>query len=207
MRWKSGISGLRWMISMSMWMLLGRRFIIAAIKALRRHGKKNEKKEVQVLLNFGDYLKMYEALSNELHELLKGASVHFDTYEKVEEMALHMDQHPEGVHVFYHQDIFEAVYATNLLFTKPSELSFYPMPKLFLKRVGGHEAYGAIYASQQGDGTAECETKEEMIGMKEALLSQKELLLAMNQRILQLHKQQVYHGGYEVVKLLTERES
>ena len=73
--------------------------------------------------------------------------------------------------------------------------------------MGGHEAYGAIYAAQQGDGTAEYETKEEMIGMMEALLSQKELLLAMNRRILQLHKQQVYHGGYEVAKLLTERES
>lgn len=185
------------------------------IKELLRYlAPRIEKKDVQVLLNFGDHLNMYEALCKELPELMKGAAVHFDTYEEVEKMALHMDQHLEGVHVFYHQDIFEAVYATNLLMresdlllTKPSELSFYPIPKLFLKRVGGHEAYGAIYAAQQGDGTAECETKEEMIGMMEALLSQKELLLAMNRRILQLHKQQVYHGGYEVVKLLTERES
>jgi len=44
-----------------------------------------------------------------------------------------------------------AVYATNYLMrvvdvmiTKPSELAFYPVPKIFNERVGGHEMWGAI---------------------------------------------------------------
>ena len=49
-----------------------------------------------------------------------------------------------GIHAFAHKNIFEAVYCTNLLMrscdvivTKPSELAFYPVPKLFIKRVIG----------------------------------------------------------------------
>ena len=65
-----------------------------------------------------------------------------------------------GIYAIYHKDIFEAVYSTNLIMrvmdlivTKPSELSYYPIPKFFIKRVGGHEAYGAIHSSEIGDGT------------------------------------------------------
>lgn len=54
-----------------------------------------------------------------------------------------------GIHAFCHENIYEAVYCTNLLMrscdvliTKPSELAFYPVPKLFIKRVGGHEQWG-----------------------------------------------------------------
>ena len=68
-----------------------------------------------------------------------------------------------GIHGFWHENIFEAVYCTNLLMrscdvlvTKPSELSFYPVPKLFIKRVGGHEQWGAIHSAEIGDGTLEC---------------------------------------------------
>lgn len=167
------------------------------------------KREVQVLLNFGDHLDMYKALEKELPEFFREARIHKDAYEEVERMAEDMTASTEGVHVFYHGDIFQAVYSTNLLMresdllvTKPSELSFYPIPKLFLKRVGGHEAYGAIYASQQGDGTMECAGKEEMCRVMDALLDSKELLLQMNQRVLALHEQKVYHGGYQVVELL-----
>ena len=48
-----------------------------------------------------------------------------------------------GIHVFLHENFYAAVYATNILMrvsdvmiTKPSELSFYPVPKLFIQRVG-----------------------------------------------------------------------
>ncbi len=44
----------------------------------------------------------------------------------------------------------------NVLVTKPSELAFYPVPKLFIKRVGGHEQWGAIHSAEIGDGTLEC---------------------------------------------------
>lgn len=44
----------------------------------------------------------------------------------------------------------------DVLVTKPSELAFYPVPKLFIKRVGGHEQWGAVHSAEIGDGTLEC---------------------------------------------------
>ena len=70
-----------------------------------------------------------------------------------------------GLHVFLHDNTFHGVYATNYLMrvvdvmiTKPSELAFYPIPKIFNERVGGHEAWGAIRSAELGDGTIETRT-------------------------------------------------
>ena len=54
---------------------------------------------------------------------------------------------------------------SDVLITKPSELAFYPIPKLMIKRVGGHEAWGAIRAAEIGDGTYECSTDAEISAM------------------------------------------
>ena len=60
------------------------------------------------------------------------------------------------------QDYFPAVATTDILSRvadalccKPSELAFYPVPKLMIRRVGDHEAYSALRASELGDGTLE----------------------------------------------------
>lgn len=179
---------------------------------LRHLMPKIEKKEVQILLNFGDHLDLWKTLEKEIPEMLHYTRMHLDEYEECKRLAQDMDAMKEPIQAFFHQDIFQAVYSTNLLMreadllvTKPSELSFYPIPKLFMKRVGGHEAYGAIYSSQIGDGTMECKDQDELNQMMDALLSTKELLERMNEHILKLHGQKLYHGGYEVVKLLTEK--
>ncbi|HAO62173.1 MAG TPA: hypothetical protein DCQ90_09835 [Erysipelotrichaceae bacterium] len=91
--------------------------------------------------------------------------------------------------------------SSDILVTKPSELAFYPIPKLFVKRVGGHEAWGAIHASEIGDGTLECETPELANQMMESLLDQPSLLTLMNECILKNHRNHVYHGAYRVVEL------
>jgi hypothetical protein len=74
-----------------------------------------------------------------------------------------LDGEVEGIHVFCDSDIFAAVYTTNVLMracdvlvTKPGELSFYPVPKLMIRHVGGHEVWGAIRAAEVGDSTFEC---------------------------------------------------
>lgn len=186
----------------------GKRHII---ELLRHVWPRMRKHEVQVFLNFGDHLDLLKEFQKALPEIFKDAKLHLNVYEEVEILAAQKEGFTEPLHAFYHEDIFQAVYSTNLLMrgadvlmTKPSELSFYPIPKLFLQRVGGHEAYGAIYASQRGDGTMECKTKDELIRVLDALLDQKEILRKMNQEILRLHGQKVYSGGYEVVKLLTK---
>jgi hypothetical protein len=109
---------------------------------------------------------------------------------------------------FCHEEIFAAVYITNLLMrasdvlvTKPSELAFYPIPKLFIQHVGGHEVWGAIHSAEMGDGTYEVAPGRETTDMIRLLQSEPEILLHMNECILHNNRAGLYNGAYEVVKL------
>ncbi len=106
------------------------------------------------------------------------------------------------------KDIFEAVYSTNLLMrgcdilvTKPSELVFYPVPKLFMRHIGGHEVYGAMHAQEIGDATNECKTSKEICDMIDILVEDRKIITHMCERIVSLKEYGIYNGGYEVVKL------
>ena len=64
--------------------------------------------------------------------------------------------------LFAFPDYFPAVATTDILcriadvlVSKPSELAFYPVPKLHIRRVGDHEAFSAVRSSELGDGTLE----------------------------------------------------
>jgi hypothetical protein len=102
----------------------------------------------------------------------------FDDYAGLLAFAKTMDQAKvEGIHLIYNKDIFEAVYSTNLLMrkcdiliTKPSELAYYPIPKIFMRHIGGHEIYGAIHGQEEGDATFECPTSESMNTMIDTLI-------------------------------------
>jgi hypothetical protein len=87
--------------------------------------------------------------------------------------------------------------------TKPSELAFYPVPKLLVQRIGGHEAWGAIRAAELGDGTIECDTQGRTLQMLDLLLSEPELLASMNRHIQKARKAGVYDGAYRAVRLAT----
>ena len=120
-------------------------------------------------------------------------------------------QEIEGIYAFCHHDIFEAVYTTNLLMrltdvlvTKPSELSFYPVPKLFIKRVGGHEQWGAIHSAEIGDGTLECQDIPHTLQMVHMFMEEKELLTDMCENIKKNHQIGIYSGAYKVVELATK---
>ena len=109
---------------------------------------------------------------------------------------------------FCHKDIFAAVYVTNLLLrrcdvllTKPSELSFYPVPKLMIHRVGGHEAWGAIRAAEVGDGSYELDKTEEVLAMLDEITDGDEILPALCRGILRAKAAGIYNGAYEAVKL------
>lgn len=169
-----------------------------------------KKGKAVLYINVGDHLKVWENLVEAI-PALKEAVCHFNAWEETQQFAERaLNENVRGIHAFYHEDIFEAVYSSNILMrstdcliTKPSELSFYPLPKLMIKRVGGHEAYGAIRAAEVGDGTYECETIKEMLHMIDLLLSSNQLLTAMNEQILKAHNQEVYHGAYKAVALAT----
>lgn len=166
-------------------------------------------KKVCLFINVGDHKGVWETLGRLVPELNREATLYFDDWEKTKFMAHSaLDEEIYGVHAFYHSDIFAAVYASNLLMrasdlliTKPSELSFYPLPKLMIKRVGGHEAWGAIRAAELGDGTIECETSERALQMLKLLIEEKAHLKAMIGHIKDANAIGVYNGAYEVVKL------
>ncbi|MDE6740659.1 MAG: hypothetical protein K2K07_16375, partial [Lachnospiraceae bacterium] len=111
-------------------------------------------------------------------------------------------------HAFWHMNIFEAVYCTNLLMrscdvlvTKPSELAFYPVPKLFIKRVGGHEQWGAIHSAEIGDGTLECRDIPHTLQMISLFTEEKSLLADMCENIIKNKAAGIYDGAYKVVEL------
>ena len=90
---------------------------------------------------------------------------------------------------------------SDLLITKPSELAYYPIPKVFMRHIGGHEVYGAINGREYGDATPEFPTAEGINSMLDKLLDDKEILCHMCDQIDELKAQGRYNGAYECVKL------
>ena len=163
----------------------------------------------QLMINFGDHLTMWEVFKKQLPELTGSCRTFFNDYAGLREWADGLDNDRSGgAAAFCHDDIFEAVYSTNLLMrkcdvlvTKPSELAFYPVPKLMMRHIGGHEVYGATYSREMGDATYECETAPALCDMIDTLIGDKAIIAAMCRRIVELKAAHVYDGGYEVVKL------
>ena len=163
--------------------------------------------KVTIFVNFGDHKNVYEQLLKDLPELK--CHEYFNKYEELK--ALVKDLHSkdvDGVHAIYNEDIFEAVYSTNLLMpecdlliTKPSELVYYPIPKVFMRHIGGHEVYGGIFGREMGDATKECPDVKSMNAMLDNLLLDREIIPTMCDRIDTLKKAGFYDGAYECVKL------
>ena len=168
-----------------------------------------KEKKVALFLNLGDHLDMYEYLKKHIKGFDDGLHKFFDDYAKLNEFVKTMDKEViEGTYIFYHKNIFEAVYSTNLLMrhvemliTKPSELAFYPVLKVMMRHIGGHEVYGAVHAQEIGDSTFECPDKKSMNEMLDRLINDKDLLIHLNEQIIKLKEQGIYNGGYEAVKL------
>ncbi|MEQ8353308.1 MAG: hypothetical protein RH862_17670 [Leptospiraceae bacterium] len=104
--------------------------------------------------------------------------------------------------VFHFESRYEAVYATDyaivysdILATKPSELAFYPIPRLFLRRVGDHEGFSADYGYKLGESTPERRSEKEAL---QDLLDWKKdpgPLKAMNETIASNHELKLYNGS------------
>lgn len=165
-----------------------------------------------LFINTGDHRKVWEELTGEIPKLKKLASEHMDDHKEAAAFAEEARTgNAEGVHAFCNKDIFSAVYMTNLLMrasdvliTKPSELAFYPVPKLMIHRIGGHEAWGAIHTAELGDGTYECDTLPEVNGMLDLLQNERDILAGMCENILTAGKQGIYDGAYKAVRLAAE---
>ena len=166
-------------------------------------------KRAALYVNVGDYRKVWEELVKQVEGLAALSTEHFDDWANTAAFAeAALDGEVTGVHAFYHQNIFEAVYCTNLLIrscdvlaTKPGELAFYPVPKLFLKRIGGHERWSAIHSAEVGDGTLECEDIPHTLQMVDLLLEDDVLMAEMCRSIAVNKVTGLYNGAYNAVKI------
>ena len=105
---------------------------------------------------------------------------------------------------FSYDDYFTAVATTDILCNvadvlacKPSELAFYPIPKLMIRRVGDHEAYSALRASELGDGTLEVREVPEAVTYVKLFMNTG-LLDVMNKSIEDNNKIGLYDGWREL---------
>ena len=170
-----------------------------------------EEGRASLWVNVGDHRDVWDKLVKTV-PALADATQHFGNFAETAAFAEGaLDGRVEGVHAFYDQDIFAAVYATNLLMracdvlvTKPSELSFYPVPKAMIQRVGGHERWGAVRAAEVGDGTYELETVAEVCACLELMARDPEIIRVMCQLIRTQAKTGAYDGAYKAVKLAVE---
>ena len=166
-------------------------------------------KRAALYVNVGDYKNVWDELVREIDGLEALSTLHFNDWSDTNSFAASaIDGEITGVHAFWHENIFEAVYCTNLLMrsadvlmTKPSELAFYPIPKLFLRRIGGHEKWGAIHSAEFGDGTLECEDVPHTLQMTDLFLDDSILLDDMCDNIVGNKTAGLYDGAYKVVKL------
>jgi UDP-N-acetylglucosamine:LPS N-acetylglucosamine transferase len=178
---------------------------LGMVKHLLPYVKQNK---VALFINFGDHEDVYHKMIKKLPEV-KQYKTFFNEYDKFKEFVKDIyNDDATGITSICNKDIFQAVYSTNLLMpvsdllvTKPSELVYYPIPKVFMRHIGGHEVYGAVNGQELGDSTFECPKLDQINAMLDRLLSDKEILSHMVCEINRLKEAGYYNGAYECVKL------
>jgi hypothetical protein len=171
-----------------------------------------ESKKVALLINMGDHKGRWADLEAMFKQDGISWTMHSDWKETRAFIAEAGKKPVSGVHVFLHDEFYCAVYSTNLLMriadvmiTKPSELSFYPVPKLFIQRVGRHEAWGAIRGAEIGDGTIETASITGLHRTLKLLIEDKDLPELYCNHIVRNWKDGVYDGAYNALKLAVDR--
>ena len=161
----------------------------------------------------GDHQENWDWLQNELKHNQDMIHAHFswaDTKDLVDNIR---NNAASGLHVFLFDNTFHAVYSTNYLMrvvdvmiTKPSELAFYPVPKIFNERVGGHEMWGAIRGAELGDGTIEVQTIPHTLQAIDMLTEANDLLELFCDCIVKNKSIGIYDGAYKCVELATGKK-
>ncbi|OEU10937.1 hypothetical protein FRACYDRAFT_193278 [Fragilariopsis cylindrus CCMP1102] len=188
-------------------------FLIQLIQSLEPQIKNGT---IQLFLNAGDHIHMKVAFEEILqkcsfdYELITTTQGVYDFQKKL----LNGDNEPnKPITLFAFDEYFPAVATTDILCRvsdiltcKPSELAFYPIPKLHIRRVGDHEEYSAIRSAEVNDGSLETRTIPDTIRYIELLTNPNCNLLAMwNEQIIINHqKLNMYNGCKNAVKWAVE---
>ena len=96
----------------------------------------------------------------------------------------------------------ELISISDVLITKPSELAFFPIPKIFIRRVGDHEAASAFRSMELGEGTMECREPEHAIEMLELFLEKSGIFIRMNECIIRNAREGVYDGSKNAISMI-----
>jgi hypothetical protein len=198
-----------------------RKFIIQFCKALAPLVQAGQ---VQLLLNAGDHEHMKTAFLQLLDECNLDFEIVSDTagVRAFQERLLAdtaagptttMVEPNKNVTLFSFHEYFPAVATTDMLMRvadvlacKPSELAFYCLPKLHIRRVGDHEADSAKRSSELGDGTCEAREIDDAMHYIDLFLnSGPDLLSSMNQAIMRNHEIGVYNGCQKAVELAVQQ--
>ena len=169
--------------------------------------------KVTLFVNLGDHKENWDWLQAELSEHKEIIQTHF-SWEDTQEFTDNIRKNSSsGLHIFLFDNIFHAVYATNylmrvvdIMITKPSELAFYPIPKIFNERVGGHEMWGAIRSAELGDGTVETRTIPQTLQAIDLFTEDNDLLTMMCDAIIKNKSIGIYDGAYKCVELATGKK-
>ncbi|MCX6055927.1 MAG: hypothetical protein NTZ74_13635 [Chloroflexi bacterium] len=169
--------------------------------------------KMALFVNLGDHKDNWTWLQGELKDYRENIQTHFE-WEDTKAIADQIRENSaSGIHVFLHDNTFHAVYSTNYLMrvvdvmiTKPSELAFYPVPKIFNARVGGHEMWGAIRGAELGDGTVEATTIPLTLQAIDMLVNHNDLLEMFCDCIVKNKSIGIYDGAYKCVELATGKK-
>mmetsp|Transcript_19895 Transcript_19895/g.24558 ORF Transcript_19895/g.24558 Transcript_19895/m.24558 type:complete len:534 (+) Transcript_19895:114-1715(+) len=188
-----------------------RKFIINFIHAL---APKVRAGSVQLLLNGGDHKHMKVAFE----KVLKEEDLDYETIsttaavKEFQGKLLKGGSPSKNVTLFAFDDYFPAVATTDImcrvadiLACKPSELAFYPLPKLMVRRVGDHEADSARRASELGDGTIEARTIEDAMNFVRLFCDSDDLFTQMNEKVIKNNEQGIYDGCKQAVQIALEK--
>ena len=165
--------------------------------------------KVSLYVNCGDHKNVLDLLKDYVGTRVNGTMTFINDFEGLKNHVSEIRHGvSSGIHFICHDDIFPAVYSTNLLMpvcdllvTKPSELVYYPIPKIFMKHIGGHEVYGAINGREYGDSLNEYPTSKSINEMFDIIMADNDLIPHLCDRIDELHKQGRYNGAYRCVEL------
>jgi len=172
---------------------------------------------VQLFLNAGDHEHMRVAFVEALTAM---GVAKYDTVDTMEGVHAFADRLRSGaqpsttVTLFAFPVYFPAVATTDVLSRvadvlacKPSELAFYPVPKMMIRRVGDHEEYSARRASEVGDGTLELREVDDALAYIATMKRTPDLLVSMNKAIMLNKANGVYDGCKNAVQLAQQLAS
>lgn len=172
-------------------------------------------KKLLLCVNMGDHEGICAAILKNLgYEPGRDFTMHDDWAETRAFAKNLLTRDATGLHVFLFKEKMPAVYTTNLLMrgvdvmlTKPSELAFYPVPKLFVQRVGRFEAWGAIRGAEIGDGTMETDTLDMLYQTLNVLINDRDLLALYCDNIMKNARIGIYDGAYNLIKIIEEKKA